>query len=172
MLQYRGCVLLIVNLASKCGFTPQYESLQKLQDRYRNQEFKILGFPCNDFKDQEPGSEEEIREFCKSRYRVDFDLFAKIQILGADCHPLYRALQGANLALEADAGIKSALFKIFKAAWFRLSRGEALPDNGVQWNFHKFLVGRDGRPVAHFASETDPLDPAIISRIDKEISIV
>ena len=120
--------------------------------------------------DQEPGSEKEIREFCETRFRVDFDLFAKIHILGTDCHPLYRALQGANLPLEADAGIKSALFKMFKAAWFRLSRGEALPENGVQWNFHKFLVGRDGRPVAHFASVTDPLDEAITARIENELS--
>ncbi len=123
---YDGQVVLVVNTASKCGFTPQYQGLQALHDRYADRGFAVLGFPCDQFGHQEPGTEDEIAEFCEVNYGVTFPLFAKVEVKGEDAHPLF--------------------------AW--LTRD---PNGGdVDWNFNKFLVGRDGRLVRRFDTGTEP----------------
>ena len=128
--QYKGKVLLIVNTASKCGFTPQYEGLQKLYEDYRNRGFEILAFPCNQFLFQEPGDNEEIRNFCESNYSINFPLFAKIKVNGGNAHPLYRFLK------KETPG--------------------ALGSGTIKWNFTKFLVDREGHPIKRFAPATTP----------------
>lgn len=133
---YAGQVLLVVNTASKCGFTPQYEGLEALHQRLSGRGFAVLGFPSNDFMAQEPGSEEEIRDFCTLTYGVRFPMFEKVSVKGADAVPFYRML-------AAD------------------------PNGAVPgWNFHKYLIARDGRLVANFGSRTKPDDPALLARIE------
>jgi len=134
---FRGKLLLIVNTASKCGFTPQYEGLEKLHEHYADRGFAVLGFPCNQFGAQEPGDAEEIQNFCTLTYDVRFPLFAKIDVNGGNAHPLYRHLKKAKKGLLGSEAIK--------------------------WNFTKFLVDRDGRVVERFAPTAKPeaLRPAI-----------
>ncbi len=136
---YKGKVLLIVNVASKCGFTYQYEGLEKMYQKYRNQGFEILGFPCNQFLGQEPGSEEEIQEFCQSTYGVEFPLFEKIKVKGKNAHPLYQRL-------KSQAG------------------------KAPKWNFHKYLIGKDGKLIAHYGSRTKPEDKKLIKAIETALS--
>jgi glutathione peroxidase len=136
---WRGQVLLIVNTASKCGFTPQYEGLEALHKRYGDKGFAVLGFPCNQFGAQEPGDEAEIASFCKLTYDVDFPMFAKIDVNGEGAHPLYKALKAAAPGLLGSEAIK--------------------------WNFTKFLVDRNGRVVDRFAPTTKP--DAIAGDIEK-----
>ena len=131
---YRGRVLLIVNTASQCGFTPQYAGLQALQRRYADRGFAVLGFPCNQFGAQEPGAEADIAAFCETRFGVDFPMFAKIEVNGAGAHPLYRHLTAAAPGLLGSKAIK--------------------------WNFTKFLVGRDGQVLGRYAPTTKPEDLA------------
>ncbi|MCA8889273.1 MAG: glutathione peroxidase [Parvularculaceae bacterium] len=128
--EYRGKMVLIVNVASKCGFTPQYEGLQALYEKYRDQGFEILGFPCNQFGAQEPGTEAEIASFCTLTYGVDFPMFSKIDVNGADTHPLYQFLKTEKPGLAGSQSIK--------------------------WNFTKFLVGRDGRVLSRFGPQDTP----------------
>jgi len=135
--RYAGKVLLIVNVASKCGFTPQYDALQGLHARYRDRGFAVLGFPCNDFGAQEPGTNEEIRQFCSVNYKVEFDLFDKVHVSGDDAAPLYRVL-----ASEANGDLGGA----------------------IRWNFTKFLVGRDGKVKARIGPPTPP-DAASVVRL-------
>lgn len=135
---YRGSVLLLVNVASYCGNTPQYAGLESLWRDYRDRGLRILAFPANEFGAQEPGSAAEIRAFCTSKYAVSFDLFAKIVVKGPGQHPLYAALTAAP-------GVE----------------GE------VTWNFAKFLVDRTGRVAARFAPKTDPRAPEVIARIEE-----
>ena len=130
--EYRGNVLLIVNVASKCGFTPQYKGLQELYDKYKERGLVVLGFPCNQFGRQEPGTEEEIMEFCETNYNVTFPMFAKIEVIGEHAHPLYK-----YLCNEAP-GI--------------------LGTKAVKWNFTKFLVDREGNVVDRFAPSVAPED--------------
>ncbi len=127
---YRGQALLIVNVASKCGFTPQYAGLEALHRRYRDRGFRVLGFPCDQFGHQEPGDEEQIRNFCTRSYDVSFPLFAKIEVNGANAHPLYRYLKQAQPGLLGLTAIK--------------------------WNFTKFLVSRDGQPLHRYAPVDAP----------------
>lgn len=127
---YRGQVLLIVNVASKCGFTSQYDGLEALYRRYRDKGFSILGFPCNQFGNQEPGSEAEIQSFCSLTYDITFPLFAKIEVNGKGTHPLYHYLKKARPGLLGSEGIK--------------------------WNFTKFLVSRDGRVMERYAPTDTP----------------
>jgi glutathione peroxidase len=127
---YRGIALLIVNVASKCGFTPQYEGLEALYREYGDRGFAVLGFPCDQFGHQEPGDSEEIRTFCTTRYDVTFPLFAKIEVNGADTHPLYRHLK------RAAPGV--------------------LGSEAIKWNFTKFLVDRNGDVVRRYASADAP----------------
>jgi glutathione peroxidase len=137
LVDYRGKVLLIVNTASKCGFTPQYEGLEKLHEEYADRGLAVLGFPCNQFGAQEPGDEAEIRNFCSLSYDVRFPLFAKIDVNGAGAHPLYRFLKNQKKGVLGSERIK--------------------------WNFTKFLVDREGRVVDRFAPTARPeaLRPAI-----------
>ena len=127
---YKGKVLLIVNTASKCGFTPQYKELQKLYEQYRDRGFVVLGFPCNQFGNQEPGTEEEIEQFCQVNYGVTFPMFAKVDVNGENAHPLFQYLK------EKAPGV--------------------LGTKAIKWNFTKFLVDRNGNVVARFASQTKP----------------
>jgi glutathione peroxidase len=137
---YSGKVVLAVNVASRCGFTPQYAGLQALQDRYEDRGFTVLGFPCNQFFHQEPGTAEQIQEFCSLNYGVEFPLFAKLDVKGAGQHPLYSILSGS-----ADDSGKAG---------------------NVSWNFEKFLVGRDGRVVRRFRSKVTPEDPRIVEAVE------
>ncbi|MBU6216732.1 MAG: glutathione peroxidase [Acidobacteria bacterium] len=139
-----GNVTLVVNVASRCGLTPQYEQLQALQDRYADQGFTVLGVPCNQFLEQEPGTADEIRSFCSATYGVTFPLSEKIEVNGDGRHPLY-----AELTATADA------------------EGH---DGDIRWNFEKFLVGRDGEVLGRFAPQTVPDDPAIIDAIEASLS--
>ena len=127
---YRGKALLIVNVASKCGFTPQYTGLEKLWQDYRERGLVVLGFPCDQFGNQEPGNEEEIKNFCSLTYEVDFPMFAKIEVNGADAHPLWK--------------------------WLKKEKGGLLGIDAIKWNFTKFLVGRDGKPVKRYAPTDKP----------------
>ena len=136
---YRGKVLLIVNTASKCGFTGQYEGLQSLFEEFENKGLVILGFPSNDFLRQEPGTNAEIKSFCKLNYGVTFPMFAKIRVKGGDQHPLYTYLTSKQTNPEFGGRIT--------------------------WNFNKFLIARDGRILFRFGSRTKPRDPKLISRL-------
>lgn len=131
---YRGKTLLIVNVASQCGFTPQYEGLQALYERYRDNGFVVLGFPCNQFGHQEPGNEAEIQSFCSLNYNVTFPMFAKIEVNGDDAHPLYRHLKSAKKGLLGTEAIK--------------------------WNFTKFLIGPDGTVLKRYAPTDSPVSIA------------
>ena len=138
---FRGQALLIVNVASRCGFTPQYQGLEELQAAYEKRGFAVLGFPCNQFGQQEPGDEAEIERFCTLNYDVTFPMFAKIEVNGEGTHPLYAFLKTARRGLLGTPWIK--------------------------WNFTKFLVGRDGRPVARYAPNLTP--QAIAADIEKAL---
>ena len=134
---YQGKVLLIVNVASKCGLTPQYKALEAIHEKYKAQGFTVLGFPCNQFLGQEPGTNEEIKQFCSSKYNVSFPLFDKLEVNGPNRHPLYVALAGD---------------------------GSPFPGN-IKWNFGKFLVGRDGKILKRFEPRTTPDSPEVVEAI-------
>ncbi len=136
---YQGKVLLIVNVASKCGFTPQYKGLEALYEKYHAQGLEILGFPCNQFRSQEPGTNAEIQQFCRATYGVSFPVFAKIEVNGDGTHPLYQYLK------EAAPG--------------------ALGSEGIKWNFTKFLVDREGKVAERFAPATKP--EALVEDIER-----
>lgn len=129
MSDYKGRVMLIVNVASKCGYTGQYEGLQKLHTKYNNKGLSVLGFPCNQFLSQEPGTEEEIKNFCMSSFGVEFDMFSKIDVNGENTHPLYRYLK------ESAGGFIT---------------------DGIKWNFTKFLVDREGHVIKRYAPSVPP----------------
>ncbi|NHC07619.1 glutathione peroxidase [Azonexus fungiphilus] len=156
---HAGEVLLVVNVASRCGLTPQYEGLEKLHRELAALGFQVLGFPCNDFAGQEPGTPEEIGAFCSSNYGVSFPLFAKLQINSAPRHPLYAALIAAAPATVFPAGSD------FRA---KLAGYNMLPanDSDVLWNFEKFLVDREGRVVGRFSPDTAPDDAALRAAIE------
>ena len=139
--EYKGKVVLVVNTASKCGLTPQYEKLEAIYDQYKKKDFVILAFPCNDFGNQEPGTAEEIKEFCKDNYKVSFPLMEKVHVKGAEQHPLYTALSGKEGAFPGD----------------------------VTWNFGKFLIGKDGKPIARFEPKTTPDSPEVTEAIEKAL---
>lgn len=132
---YQDKVLLVVNVASKCGFTPQYEGLEKLYEEYREQGFAVLGFPSNDFMGQEPGTEEQIQEFCRTTYGVKFPMHEKVTVVGDQAHPFYQSLAAAT---------------------------DGLP----KWNFHKYLIDREGKVVRSFGSRTKPYDDELIDAIE------
>ena len=149
---YTGQVVLVVNVASKCGLAPQYEGLQRLFERYQDQGFSVIGFPANDFMGQEPGTDAEIAEICQVTYAVTFPVMSKISVVGANQHPLY-----AELARQAPTAEGNERYR------------ESLRDNGftptedpdVLWNFEKFLIARDGTVVGRFAPGVTPDDPAL-----------
>ncbi|MDB5983556.1 MAG: Glutathione peroxidase family protein [Pseudomonas sp.] len=138
----KGKVVLVVNVASKCGLTPQYEQLEELHQKFKDKGFSVLGLPCNQFAGQEPGTEAEIQEFCSLNYGVTFPLGSKIEVNGHDRHSLYRLLAGEGAEFPGD----------------------------ITWNFEKFLVGKDGRVLARFSPRTSPDDPAVIHAIEKALS--
>ena len=140
--RYRGEVLLIVNTASECGYTTQYAGLQTLYERYRENKFNVLGFPSNDFGEQEPGDDRQIGAFCKSNYGVEFPMFSKVRVLGADAHPVYAYLTSLPKPIGGP----------------------------VEWNFQKYLVDRNGNVVARFESETEPDDPALVAALERLLS--
>ncbi len=141
--QFKDEAILIVNVASKCGLTPQYEGLEALQEKYASQGFSVVGFPCNQFAGQEPGSAEEIQTFCSTTYGVTFPLFEKIDVNGEDQHPIY-----AELEKVADADGYTG---------------------DIRWNFEKFLVGKDGA-VTRFAPLVTPEDPALVTAIEAALN--
>jgi glutathione peroxidase len=150
--EYKGQVALFVNTASKCGLTPQYEGLQKLYVTYKDQGFTVLGFPCNQFGGQEPGTDEEIQAFCSLNYQVTFPMFAKIDVNGPEAHPLYKHLR-EQAPVDADADPNSGLYKHLKE-----KAPELLEGSNIRWNFTKFLVDRDGNVVKRYAPTTTAAD--------------
>ncbi|MDQ3037153.1 MAG: glutathione peroxidase [Myxococcota bacterium] len=136
---YRGKALLVVNVASQCGLTPQYSKLQELYGKYEGRGLEILGFPCNQFMGQEPGTEDEIKTFCETSYGVTFPLFSKLEVNGEGTHPLYQ--------------------------WLKSETG----GDEIKWNFEKFLVGKDGTIVERFGPRTAPDDAAIVSAIERTL---
>jgi glutathione peroxidase len=166
---YRGQVLLIVNVASQCGLTPQYEALEKVYTRFKSSGLVVCGFPANDFGAQEPGTNQEIYKFCTGTYAVDFPLFAKITVTGPDTHPLYQALIAAQP--EAD-GINRDNFRARLNGFLKEKHNGATtnPEPGILWNFEKFLVDRAGNVIARFSPEVTPDDPGIISAIESALA--
>lgn len=140
--EYKGKVLLIVNTASECGYTPQYEGLEKLYEKYKDKGFEILAFPCNQFGGQEPGSNEDIKKFCSTKYSVTFPLFGKIDVNGENAAPLYKYLKSEKSGLITD---------------------------NIKWNFTKFLIDKNGKPIKRYASQVKPekLVPDIESELGK-----
>ncbi|MFF8972249.1 glutathione peroxidase [Streptomyces sp. NPDC014995] len=141
--QYVGQVVLMVNVASKCGLTPQYSGLERLQERYAEKGFTVLGVPCNQFLGQEPGSAEEIAEFCSATYGVTFPLTEKVEVNGEGRHPLYERLVG-----------------------FADGEGHS---GDIRWNFEKFLIGRDGSVVARFSPQTEPESAEVVAAIEAQL---
>lgn len=153
--EYIGKVLLIVNVASKCGFTKQYEDLQKLYEKYNKSGFEILGFPCNQFAEQEPGNSEEIQQFCKLNYGVSFPLFEKIEVRGENAHPLYKFLSEKIPFKGFDLSNPSAKFL---SDFLKENFPQYLEGNSIKWNFTKFLIDREGNVVDRFESPIEPLN--------------
>ncbi len=139
---YKGKVLLIVNVASKCGNTPQYDALEAMQKKYEKQGFTVLGFPCNDFASQEPGTEKDIKEFCESTYHVTFPMFSKLHVKGPEQHPLYAALTGPT---SPKPGV-------------------------IDWNFAKFVVGRDGKIITRFKASVKPDNQDVVAAVEGAIA--
>lgn len=142
--KYKGKVVMIVNTASKCGYTPQYEGLEAIYRKYKDQDFVVLGFPANNFRGQEPGTDKEIKEFCTLKYDVTFPMFSKISVKGEDQHPLYKYLtdKATNPEFAGD----------------------------ITWNFNKFLIGKDGKIVARYETKVKPEDPTVTAEIEKLIA--
>lgn len=142
--KYRGKVVLIVNVASRCGLTPQYAQIQSLYEKYGERGLAVLGFPCNDFMSQEPGDEKQIKEFCTTRYNVSFDMFSKIHVKGGDQCELYKFLTGEDT--NADFA------------------------GPISWNFEKFLLDREGKVIARFGPRTKPDAPEVIAKIEEALT--
>ena len=154
MAQYKGKVLMIVNTASKCGFTPQYDGLEALYKKYKDQGLVILGFPCDQFKHQEPGTDEEIAEFCRLNHGVTFPLMKKIDVFGENAHPIFKYLT-QQVPTEEVHGLKDkATMKLVDG----LSKSEGREEGGVRWNFTKFLISKDGSVIKRFAPVAKPED--------------
>ena len=154
---FEGQVVLVVNVASKCGLTPQYEALQKLYDEKKSDGFTVVGFPANDFAGQEPGTDGEIAEFCSTQYAVTFPVMSKVSVVGEQQHPLYAALTSAIPTADGKAEMREGL------------RGHGMTpsdDPDVLWNFEKFLIDRKGGVVARFAPAVAPDAPEVLSAID------
>jgi glutathione peroxidase len=139
--EHKGKVLLIVNVASKCGNTPQYTGLEALYQKHKDKGLVVLGFPCNQFGGQEPGSNADIKEFCTQTYKVNFPLYDKLDVKGKNQHPLYKALSGPDSPFPGD----------------------------VKWNFGKFLIGKDGKPLARFEPQTKPDSPEVTGAIEQAL---
>jgi glutathione peroxidase len=160
--EYAGQVLLVVNVASKCGLTPQYTALESLYTAHRDQGFQVLGFPCNQFLGQEPGTEAEIASFCETNYNVDFPLFSKVEVNGPGRHPLYAALTDAipEARAKPDGTLRTRL----------AGRGIVPGPGEILWNFEKFLISRDGAVVARFAPDITPDDPVVVEAVKAQLA--
>ena len=158
---YQGQVLLVVNVASKCGLTPQYEGLEALYRDKRDQGLVVLGFPANNFGSQEPGTEAEIADFCSLTYGVDVPMFAKISVKGEDTHALYKALIAARPKAEGTDSFRQRL------AGFGIPGGD---ESDVLWNFEKFVIGRDGRVVGRFSPDIPADDPRLLAALDAALT--
>jgi glutathione peroxidase len=158
---YAGKVLLVVNVASKCGLTPQYEGLQQLYSDKHDQGFEILGFPANNFGGQEPGTDEEIAEFCDTNYHVTFPVLSKISVAGDDQHPLYSALTSEIPTADGNEAMRE------RFRGFNMTPNE---DPDIVWNFEKFLIAKDGSVAARFAPATTPDDPKLVTAIETELA--
>lgn len=155
---YQGSVLLVVNVASQCGLTKQYEGLENIYQAWHEQGFEVLGFPCNEFGAQEPGTEEEIQHFCTTHFGVKFPMFSKIDVNGENRHPLYKSLIAA--CPQAIKPEDSAFYQRLA------SKGrEPLHPDDILWNFEKFLIGRDGSVIQRFAPDMTPEDPKLVDAI-------
>ncbi len=139
---FKGKVVLVVNVASKCGLTPQYAALENLYQQFKDKGFSVLGVPCNQFAGQEPGTEQDIQDFCSLNYGVTFPMSSKLEVNGPDRHQLYRLLAGEGAEFPGD----------------------------ITWNFEKFLMGKDGRVLARFSPRTAPDDPSVIQAIEKALA--
>lgn len=161
--EFKGKVLLVVNVASKCGLTPQYEGLEKIYEQYRGQGLVVAGFPANDFKSQEPGTDAEIQSFCAGNFGVKFPMFSKITVVGAEKHPLYAAL------IEAQPKATSLAEVPFreKLKGFGI---EANAEPELTWNFEKFVVSRSGSIVKRFSPDTAPDAPELLAAIEAELA--
>ncbi len=158
---FAGKVLLVVNVASKCGLTPQYEGLEKLYRARKADGLEVLGFPANDFKAQEPGTDSEIASFCSTKYDVSFPLFSKIVVSGPDKHPLYDTLIKAQPEAAGSDGMRKNL------------EGYGITPNPkpeVLWNFEKFVIGRDGKVVARYSPDANAENPALLETLDRELA--
>ncbi|VVD73160.1 glutathione peroxidase [Pandoraea horticolens] len=158
---YAGKVRLVVNVASKCGLTQQYEGLERLYEEKRAAGLEVLAFPANNFKGQEPGTDAEILEFCTTQYNVTFPLFAKLSALGDDRHPLYTALVAAQPEAIGEGPFRERL------KGFGVERENPAD---VLWNFEKFLIGRNGQVVARFSPDVKADDPRLVAAIDAELA--
>jgi glutathione peroxidase len=154
--EYAGSVLMIVNVASQCGKTPQYEGLEQLYETYRDKGFAVLGFPSNQFDGQEPGTNEEIAEFCRTVYGVAFPMFAKVDVKGPEQHPLYRELTAA----QPKRRLSPTVVKMGK---------KEHPGSDVRWNFEKFLIDRSGNVVNRFDPDVVPGDEVLVRAVEKEL---
>jgi len=157
--EFKGQVSLIVNVASKCGLTPQYAGLESLFKQYRERGLQVLGFPCNDFAAQEPGSANEIQDFCTTNYGVDFLMFEKLNINSKPRHPLYAFL----IAAQPEAVFPAGSDFREKLAGYGCSPKQP---SDVLWNFEKFLIGRDGKVLQRFSPDTTPDDPTLVAAIE------
>ena len=159
--EYKNKVLLIVNVASKCGLTPQYEGLQEFYENYHERGLEVLGFPANNFMGQEPGTEAEIKEFCDTNFNVKFPLFSKISVKGDDQHALYKHLTETKPETDVNDG---ALEENLKG--YGHNRSE---ESEVLWNFEKFLVGKDGEIAARFAPDVTAEDERLVAKVEEEL---
>ena len=153
--EYEGKVLVIVNTASKCGFTPQYEELQKLYDKYHEQGLEILGFPCNQFKEQEPGDSTEIKNFCAINYGVTFQMFEKVEVRGENAHPLFKYLieKEPFKGLDQNHPIGKRLYQLLSEHFENY-----FEDDEIKWNFTKFMVDRNGNVAGRYEPTTTPME--------------
>jgi glutathione peroxidase len=161
--QFKGKVLLVVNVASRCGLTPQYEGLETLYERYKGQGLVVAGFPANNFKSQEPGSDAEIQTFCTTNFGVKFPMFSKINVVGPDKHPLYAALIAAQPKAES----------LNEVPFAQKLHGYGIETNAepeILWNFEKFLVSRSGEVVKRFSPDTEPDAPELLAAIQSELA--
>jgi glutathione peroxidase len=164
---YRGKVLLIVNVASQCGLTPQYDALEKLYSRFKDPGLVVLGFPANDFGSQEPGSNEDIQTFCRSTFGVDFPMFSKIAVTGPGTHPLYQSLIAAQP--QATGPTRDAFRENLNGFLKSKHNSTTNPEPGILWNFEKFLIDRNGNVAARFSPEVLPDDPTVIAAIESAL---
>jgi glutathione peroxidase len=160
---FKGKVMLVVNVASKCGLTPQYADLEALYEKYRDRGLVVLGFPANQFAGQEPGSNDQIKQFCETKYGVNFPMFEKIVVKGEGQHPLYQNLIAAipNAQQNPKGGLRKTLDQHGLGP---------TNDTDIMWNFEKFLVDREGKAVGRFAPDFSPKDPVITEAIERELA--